>query len=257
MITKERNNEAVLFDTGLGHNLVKDLLKDFKITKVFLSHWHEDHLSGLERLIRKFGTNFLFYPKTVKSGSMALMTDFADKEAKRVSNNYMMSHQSIDTSKIIDDDNFFGDVKIEILWPRRDFLDKKNENNNSIVLKMTLDNVHFILTGDADEKVWNNISRDLPSDTKFFKVPHHGSKNGTFVDHHTPWLDRLNRLVSLGISGHVGKYVLPRPEVINEFENRNLDYYRTDHHYHLTFTTYGNNRKKVDVKYSRIKKRGS
>lgn len=44
--TSEKNNKAILFDSGIGHRLVRKLLEDFKITNVFLSHWHEDHISG-------------------------------------------------------------------------------------------------------------------------------------------------------------------------------------------------------------------
>lgn len=44
--TSENNNETILIDSGLGHGQVGRVIKDFKITKVFLSHWHEDHISG-------------------------------------------------------------------------------------------------------------------------------------------------------------------------------------------------------------------
>ncbi|MFX1533376.1 MAG: MBL fold metallo-hydrolase [Promethearchaeota archaeon] len=59
--TSENNNEAILFDSGIGHSLVKRILKDFKITKVFLSHWHEDHISG-NYLLKKQGANFFCHP---------------------------------------------------------------------------------------------------------------------------------------------------------------------------------------------------
>ncbi len=213
---------------------------------VIISHWHEDHISGLKRIIRNFGTNRLYYPKTEYSTTMNTMTNFADSESGRV--NYDMSHQSIDSSKRM---NEFGDVKLEVLWPPLSTI-YSNENNNSIVLKMTLDNVNFILTGDAEKVAWQKITHLIPPDTKFFKVPHHGSINGTFVGNETPWLDRMNRLVALGISGHVGRFILPREEVIEEFEKKNRDHYRTDLNYHLTFKTDGNNRKKTNVKYSRI-----
>ncbi|MFX1254293.1 MAG: MBL fold metallo-hydrolase [Promethearchaeota archaeon] len=59
--TSEKNNEAILFDSGIGHSLIKRILKDFKITKVFLSHWHEDHISG-NYLLKKQGANFFCHP---------------------------------------------------------------------------------------------------------------------------------------------------------------------------------------------------
>ncbi|MFX0125111.1 MAG: MBL fold metallo-hydrolase [Candidatus Hodarchaeota archaeon] len=56
LLVKTDNNEGVLFDTGFGHDRVKEVLSEFKITRVFLSHWHEDHVSG----------NFLFKDKQAK-----------------------------------------------------------------------------------------------------------------------------------------------------------------------------------------------
>jgi competence protein ComEC len=181
---------------------------------VMISHWHEDHVSGLKRIIRNFGTRRLYYPKTQNSALMNSMTSFADSEAYKVRNKWSMSHQSIHSNKIMQP---FGDVQMNVLWPTRTHVDP-DENNNSIVLQMTLDNVKYLLTGDAER----------------------------------PWLDRTNRLVSLGVSGHIGRFTLPHPDVIKLFQNRPRDYYRTDYDYHLTFNTKGNNRKKVDVKYSRI-----
>ncbi|GAG54263.1 unnamed protein product, partial [marine sediment metagenome] len=35
-----------LFDNGIGHRLIRKLKREFKIQKTYLSHWHEDHVSG-------------------------------------------------------------------------------------------------------------------------------------------------------------------------------------------------------------------
>lgn len=222
----------------------KDKKPNFEF--VMISHWHGDHISELERIIRKFGTKKLYYPKTTYDVTMATMLDFIESESDKV--DYPMGHESLDTSKDIAD---LGNVKMDTLWPYENSIES-NENNNSIVLKMILGNVKLFLTGDAEGVVWNNITNLIPTDTKFFKVPHHGSRNGTFVGTNTPWLDKMNRLASLGISGHIGQHVLPHPSVITELEDRGSNFYRTDENYHLTFTTDGNNRKKVKVKYSRI-----
>jgi competence protein ComEC len=183
---------------------------------VMISHWHGDHISGLTRIIKEFGTTKLYYPKTTYDEAMATMLEFIETEAE--------SHESLDSSLGMED---FGDVKMEVLWPPEDTI-SSNENKNSIVLKMTLDNVKFFLTGDAEGTLWNKIIGSVPSDTKFFKVPHHGSKNGTLT------------------------HDLPNETVITVLENSGRDFYRTDHEYHLTFTTDGNNMKKTRVKYSRV-----
>jgi len=220
---------------------------------IMISHWHDDHTKGLQRIIREFGTRKVYYPKTKRSETKTLMEEFLDDENERTPHH--IDFQSVDDSKILK--GFGNNIKMEILWPPKDFepFDKEEENNNSIVLKMSLNNVNYIFTGDAESKVWNRIAKDIPSDTKFFKVPHHGSKNGTFVGRNTPWLDRLNSWVTLGISGHdrgVNWQLFPQDKVVSEFSNKNRNYYRTDNQYHLSFISDGLNNHKVKVKYSRI-----
>ncbi len=57
-----------------------------------------------------------------------------------------------------------------------------NENDNSVVLAITLGQVVFVLTGDAEaDGVWTHIASQIPANTRFFKVPHHGSANGIFT----------------------------------------------------------------------------
>jgi competence protein ComEC len=216
---------------------------------IMLSHWHDDHFVGLENLIYKYGTNNVYYPKTSKKHivKFSLFTNFLNHYKKK---NAKLIHQSIDKSKIF---NNFGDVNIEVLWPpsNRQY---SHENNNSIVMKLTLNKVDFILTGDA-ENPWRRIAGQIPNNTKFFKVPHHGSVNGTFQGKkdNTYWLDQLNGLVSLGISCHPYRnYNHPHTQVLDEFKKKNMDYYRTDINYHLSFSTDGNTINKIDVKYSRI-----
>jgi glyoxylase-like metal-dependent hydrolase (beta-lactamase superfamily II) len=55
------DKKGILFDTGIGHNLIKKLLSKFKISKVFISHWHEDHISG-NYLFNKDKVDFFSHP---------------------------------------------------------------------------------------------------------------------------------------------------------------------------------------------------
>ena len=163
----------------------------------------------------------------------------------------MVHHQSIDRDKIIPN---LGNVEIRVLWPRHNQEDHENENNNSIVLHLKLGNISFLLTGDAEKEVWNTIRNEIPPDTKFFKVPHHGSRNGSFDDHHHPvYTQNVQPGTYFGISTHVRPFDHPHQDVLNLLNGVNLNHtdrvLRTDENYHLTFETDGTN---VSVKYSRI-----
>jgi len=205
---------------------------------VMLSHIHADHGQGLQRILKDYGSENFWYPK---SNSNPIFFS----KLQRYSNRYsrVNEHQAIDNKMEPPD---FGDVEINVLWPKEDQIDE-NENNNSIVISLTLGDVSFVLTGDAEIEVWNEIHNEIPANTRFFKVPHHGSSNGVFDGANTPWLDSLPPEAVLGISSHIRPFSHPSPEVVAKFDSKGREYYRTDKHYHLTYATDGAD---VKVKYS-------
>jgi len=152
---------------------------------VLLTHAHADHGQGLKRILKDYRTRRFWYPKS-NSGAV-FFTDLV-RYARR-STRGVAHHQAIDTTKNLP---VFGDVSMEVLWPPHNTIDQ-NENNNSVVLALKLVDVCFVLTGDAEADVWTQISSRIPTNTQFFKVPHHGSDNAMFTSatRQTPWLDEL------------------------------------------------------------------
>lgn len=208
---------------------------------VMLSHAHTDHGQGLKAILREFGTKHFWYPKSINWSSLAYLIRYSNRSDN------VQHHQSIDDTKIIPK---LGDLEIQVLWPRYNRIDQDNENNNSIVLLLRLEEVSFVLTGDAESEVWDSMAHKIPRDVKFFKVPHHGSINGTFDGGgNTPWFDRCPRWARLGISSHILPYQHPNSQVIQLFRQKKRLYFRTDEHYHITFETDGT---KVAVKYSHL-----
>lgn len=205
---------------------------------VLLSHAHTDHGRGLESIIREFGTANFIYPKFHDPGVISKLLDFS----RRSSN--VQHFQSVDTTDAID----LGDVFITFLWPKHGDLPLSDtENNNSVVMRLQLGNVSFILTGDAEKEVWQRIAREIPNDTMFFKVPHHGSVNGTFDGPNPAWLNCCPSAAKLGISSHVTPHPHPHRQVIDLFEQHRIEFFRTDINYHLSFQTDG---RTLSVKYS-------
>jgi beta-lactamase superfamily II metal-dependent hydrolase len=216
---------------------------------VMLSHDHTDHASGLRKILEKFATQRFWYPKVpeVEASSLGVLQRYANSAAGRRRIGF---HQAVDSSRNLPGSPLLGDVSIDVLWPYDETIDLHNPNNNSIVLTLTLGNVTFVLTGDAELEVWDQIAGDIPDTTRVFKLPHHGSENGTYdqASDHGPWLDRVEQFdekVLLAISCHptfprgFPSHPHPHAEVLSEIERRDLTFYRTDEHYHLTFETKG------------------
>jgi competence protein ComEC len=204
---------------------------------VVLTHAHTDHGQGLKALMSEFGTRHFWYPKSAETGSMAALIRYA----RRSSN--VEHHQAIDDTKSLPS---FGNASLAVLWPKYGQI-SENENNNSIVLAMTYSHVTFLLTGDAEGDVWQQISAGIPATTRVFKVPHHGSVNGTFYNGQTPWLDHCPAQAKLAISSHIRPFSHPDRDVVDKFNDLHRDCFRTDWHYHIGFATDGDT---VETTYS-------
>jgi competence protein ComEC len=209
---------------------------------VLLTHAHADHGQGLKRVLGDFGAQQFWYPQS--SGRPVFLTDlirYATRSTK------VHHHQIIDAGSVLP---AFGSTTMDIWWPRPNAI-SSNENNNSVVLALTLGRVTFVLTGDAEaDGVWNQISARIPSTTTFFKVPHHGSTNGLFDNRNqTPWLNVLPAAAEVAISSHLQPFPHPDPRVIAALKRNGTSARRTDEHYHVTFETDG---KYTTVQYSHV-----
>ena len=108
---------------------------------ILLTHAHADHGQGLKRIMKDYGTSQFWYPKT--ASQTLFFTDLL-RYAQRSSR--VVHHQAIDNTKTLPK---FGDASIDILWPPYNQV-SSNENNNSVVLALTLENISLVLPGDAE-----------------------------------------------------------------------------------------------------------
>lgn len=206
---------------------------------IMLSHAHSDHGQGLKAIMKEFGTKNFFYPKSLVWSGLSTLINYCNRSSN------VVHHESVNSTKIF---NNLGEVNMQSLWPDYNEPIASNENNNSIVLKLQLGNVSFLLTGDAEKEVWKKISDRIPNDLRFFKVPHHGSVNGSFDDNDEPcWINHVPFNVLLGVSSHIVPFGHPHQEVLTLFDSNDIRSFRTDKHYHITANTEGTN---LRVQYS-------
>jgi competence protein ComEC len=210
---------------------------------VLLTHAHADHSQGLKRILKDFRTRRFWYAKATKNCGVHYTNLI--RFAKRSS--------AVKAMDVVDDKRNlpkFGDVQMSILWPQRGTV-SSNENDNSVVLELTLGSITFVMTGDAEaDVVWNSPAASLSANTQVFKVPHHGADNGTFDSRgNTPWLSALPTGAKVAISCHIEPHQHPASTVIAALNSRSVETFRTDEQFHVTFETTGQS---VDVSYTHV-----
>ncbi|MCI0425128.1 MAG: MBL fold metallo-hydrolase [Actinobacteria bacterium] len=212
---------------------------------VLLTHGHADHARGLKEMIRTFGTRHFWYPKSVASTTYGVLLDFANRSDR------VLNHQAIDETKILGAPEVDFPAELRVLWPNFNEIDTSNENNNSVVLALTLGGTSLVLTGDAEAENWPVIIERLPPSPTYVQVPHHGGRNGIFDPaDQTPLLDRISpRRTRLVMSSHVVPHGHPHPDVVAELAGRGFVSYRTDLNYHVTLTSDGS---RVRVGYTHV-----
>lgn len=124
------------------------------------------------------------------------------------------------------------DYRIEVLHPDEDFSGEsksrryQSSNNNSLVLKLTLGDSSFLLTGDiervAEEYLIKNEGAGLKSD--LLKVPHHGGKSSATRD----FLASVAPEVALISAGKNNRFRHPHVETLKRLETVGTRIYRTD-----------------------------
>lgn len=144
---------------------------------------------------------------------------------------YLPIHHFIDSS-----DSFPLTINDQLtLYNYNNFIERANETNNqSLVIGFVLDKRHYLLMGDASEKVETLIIENYPNiECDVLKVGHHGSKSSS-SERFIAFLQPEIAIISVGMNyyGH------PHSEVIATLEKYDVKIYRTDIDGTITFQNF-------------------
>ncbi len=212
------DGQTMLIDTGIAteeRNLLAELSYRGveRLDYLVLTHPHEDHIGNARVVMDRYEVGSVLIPDT-KSDEIGytLALDTARERAEKL----------LTVNK---GDSFtLGSANVEVLLSGGSH---KNQNNDSIILRVTYQGLVFLLMGDAEREVEEELLATYDAaylDCDFLKVGHHGSNTATseaLLNAITP------ALAAIGC-GKLNEYGFPHREVTDALAAVGATVYRTD-----------------------------
>ncbi len=184
-----------------------------RLDVVALSHAHHDHLDGLHSVLANFKVEELWIGRDEETPAFLVL--LAEARARGVQVVQEIQGRTFD----------WDGVRGDVLWPADVSEVDMAANDNSLVMRITDGSESFLLPGDIEKKVENElVDEQAPLAANFLKVPHHGSKTSStdaFVGAVAPRV----AVVSVGAGNQFGH---PVDSVVERYARAGVRLLRTD-----------------------------
>lgn len=215
------SGKTILMDTGLDKGRLQafETLLSLGIKKIdylVLSHPHDDHYGGIEKLLShiKIG-EFLYYEGNYSAKSEDYLNDTL-KVFRELGTIVKPVSQG-------DQITFSPQESMTVLWPK-ERSEIEDENDQSLVIHVQLKEVAVLMTGDISSKVECDIINLVPKTATILKLAHHGSK----YSNDSAFLSNPAFIFAYGQAGLNNRYKHPHVETLNRLKTRPLDYLTTN-----------------------------
>lgn len=216
-ILVKQGSSAMLVDAGNNEDadLVVQYLKNQGISKldyVIGTHPHEDHIGGLDAVIRTFQVGKIIMPKAVTTTKTyeEVLTAIQQKGLKI-------------TAPVPGTKYELGHSEFTVLAPNSSSYESLN--NYSVVVRLVYGGTSFLLAGDAEDVSEKEMqSKGFTLDSDVLKVGHHGSSTST-TQEFLKAVDPKYAVISVGQGNSYGH---PSSSIIKRLQDRGMVIYRTD-----------------------------
>ena len=210
-------NEAVVVDVGGDAKAIDKCLSDLHIKRIpvlLLTHFHADHVGGLEGAI---GNREVGQIRVSPLNDPPNTTEFV---------NDVLARLNRESTVMTYPERFvINSVSFTCIWPSELILGQGSDANNaSVAIAVEVNDIHILLAGDIEPPVQEKIVRDLPAtDFDVIKVAHHGSRYQS--TDFASWANAEVAFISVGKNNDYGH---PALETISLYELTGSQVFRTD-----------------------------
>ncbi len=217
-LIRSPEGKTALVDAGPSPHRVVTLLKARGIDRIDLvvvSHHHADHYGGMLAVLKAF------HPRVFLDAPSPHASKAYEAVLREVRDSGMTAIQPTEAPRKIS----LGSVLLTV-FPQPP-VDKHNENNNSVGLRVDYGDFAALLTGDsevAERAWWRAHAPDLCANVSVLKLAHHGSRNGTDA----AWLKLTKPSLAVASLGAGNEFGHPHPETLRRLETARVPLDRTD-----------------------------
>ena len=203
---------------------------DRTIDLVVLTHPHDDHVTGLVEVLRRYEVKQVLYPD-MDYGAVVYDEWLDLLDEKNIPYTWAQVGQVIDLG---------GGATLELLHPPAEFLEgtESDADNNGVITRLEMGEVSFLLTADHFEDAERYLlDQGMELESTVLKVGHHGSSTSTYPE----FLAAVSPEVAVISVGADNPYGHPSEEVVMRLSERLEEdsVYLTSEQGTITFTTDG------------------